>query len=159
MMRVKRKSESKQVFKNIKNGIKNMTIQVGWFDATYDNEEKTPVVQVAMIQEFGNPEKHIPPRPFMRPAKMEHEHEWGEFFAKAAKQVHKGRKTEEEVLNELGDRVIADIRASILKVWSPPLKEETLKRRRRRGNFSTKPLIDTKHMFDTLDKRIKKGDK
>ena len=71
----RRKSMSKDVFRRLKN-IQNATLQIGWFDARY--EDGTPVSTVAMIQEFGAPEKNIPPRPFMRPAKMEHAQEWKE---------------------------------------------------------------------------------
>ena len=147
----RRKSRSKDVFKRLKN-IQNATLNVGWFDAKY--EDGTPVSTVAMIQEFGAPEKNIPPRPFMRPAKMEHAQEWKELFQKGAKAIHKGSKTEEDVLNELGDRIIADIRSAIMDVHFPPLKEQTLKARRSKGNYSDKPLIDTQKMFDTLEKRV-----
>lgn len=143
----------------MKKGIKNATLQIGWFDAKYNDENETPVYKIAMIQEFGAPEKNIPPRPFLRPAKMKHAQEWKEYFQKGIKNIYKGTKREEEILEELGDRIIADIRASILEVYNPPLKEETLKRRKRRGNFSQKPLIDTKRMFDTLEKKIKMGEK
>lgn len=146
-----RKSNSKKVLKNLKN-IQNATLQVGWFDAKY--EDGTPVSLVAMVQEFGAPEKNIPPRPFMRPAKMEHAQEWKDQFAKAAKNLHKGRKTQEDILNELGDQIISDIRQAIMDVNFPPLEEQTLKARRRKGNYSEKPLIDTKRMFDTLDKKV-----
>lgn len=146
-----RKSKSKDVFRNIKN-IKNATLNVGWFDAKY--EDGTPVSLVAMVQEFGSPEKNIPPRPFLRPAKMEHAQEWKDQFEKSIKDVHKGRKTQEDALNELGDQIISDIRQAIMDVHFPALKEETLKARRRKGNYSDKPLIDTKRMFDTLEKRV-----
>lgn len=146
-----RKSKSKDVFKNLKK-IENASLQVGWFDAKY--EDGTPVSLVAMVQEFGAPEKNIPPRPFLRPAKMEHAQEWKDQFEKSAKNLHKGRKTEEDVLNELGDKIISDIRQSIMDVHFPPLKEQTLKARRRKGNYSDKPLMDTMKMFDTLEKRV-----
>ena len=146
-----RKSKSKDVFKNLKK-IENATLRIGWFDAKY--EDGTPVSLVAMVQEFGAPEKNIPPRPFMRPAKMEHAQEWKDQFAKAAKNLHKGRKSEEDIMNELGDQIISDIRQAIMDVHFPPLKEETLKARRRKGNYSDKPLIDTQRMFDTLDKKV-----
>lgn len=146
-----RRSRSRDVYRNLKN-IENATLNVGWFDAKY--EDGTPVSLVAMVQEFGSPEKNIPPRPFMRPAKMEHAQEWKEQFEKAAKNLHKGRKSEEDIMNELGDQIISDIRQSIVDVNFPPLKLETLKARRRKGNYSEKPLIDTKRMFDTLEKRV-----
>ena len=146
-----RKSKSKDVFKNLKK-IENATLQIGWFDAKY--EDGTPVSLVAMVHEFGAPEKNIPPRPFMRPAKMEHAQEWKDQFAKAAKNLHKGRKSEEDIMNKLGDQIISDIRQAIMDVHFPPLKEKTLKARRRKGNYSNKPLIDTQRMFDTLDKKV-----
>ena len=147
------RKRNKDVIKNLKK-LKNYKLTVGWFDATYENG--TPVQQVAMIQEFGAPEKGIPPRPFMRIAKIEHEQEWKETFKKEAKAVHKGHKTQEEVMNALGEKIVADIRQAIMDVYNPPLKEATLKARRRKGNYSEKPLIDTKHMFDTLKFEVKR---
>lgn len=149
--RCHRKGSSKEVFRNLRK-IENANLQIGWFDAKY--EDGTPVVQVAMIQEFGAPEKNIPPRPFMRPAKMEHAQDWKSQFEKAAKNLHKGRVKEEDILNDLGDTIISDIRKAIMDVYFPPLKEGTVKTRKRKGNYSEKPLIDTKRMFDTLDKKV-----
>ena len=111
-----RRSRSRDVYRNLKN-IENATLNVGWFDAKY--EDGTPVSLVAMVQEFGSPEKNIPPRPFMRPAKMEHAQEWKEQFEKAAKNLHKGRKSEEDIMNELGDQIISDIRQSIVDTSNP----------------------------------------
>lgn len=147
-----RKSK-KNVIKNLKK-LRNYKLTVGWFDATY--EDGTPVEQVAMIQEFGAPEKNIPPRPFMRTAKMEHEKEWKDQLAKAMKKVHTGRVNQEEALEELGDTIVKDIKQAIMDVTFPPLKPATIKNRRRKGNYSEKPLIDTKHMFDTLKFEVKR---
>ena len=141
------RKSNKDVIKNLKK-LKNYKLTVGWFDSKYENG--TPVQQVAMIQEFGSPEKNIPPRPFMRVAKMEHEKEWKEQMAKSMKGVHKGRKTEKQALDELGETVVKDIRQAIMDVYFPPLKDPTLKARRRKGNYSEKPLIDTQKMFDSL---------
>ena len=141
------RKSNKDVIKNLKK-LKNYKLTVGWFDAQY--EDGTPVQQVAMIQEFGSPEKGIPPRPFMRVAKMEHAKDWKEQMAKSMRGVHKGRKTEEQALDDLGDTIVKDVRQAIMDVYFPPLKEATLKARRRKGNYSEKPLIDTKKMFDSL---------
>lgn len=148
----KRKSK-KDVMKNLKK-LKNYKLTIGWFDAKY--EDGTPVEQVAMIQEFGAPERNISPRPFMRPAKMEHEQEWKEQLAKAMKKVHTGRVNQEEALEELGETIVKDIKQAIMNVTFPPLKADTIKNRRRKGNYSEKPLIDTKHMFDTLKFEVKR---
>lgn len=139
--------------KNLKK-LKNYKLTIGWFDAKY--EDGTPVEQVAMIQEFGAPERNISPRPFMRPAKMEHEQEWKEQLAKAMKKVHTGRVNQEEALEELGETIVKDIKQAIMNVTFPPLKADTIKNRRRKGNYSEKPLIDTKHMFDTLKFEVKR---
>ena len=148
----KRKSK-KVVMKNLKK-LKNYKLTIGWFDAKY--EDGTPVEQVAMIQEFGAPERNIPPRPFMRPAKMEHEQEWKEQLAKAMKKVHTGRVNQEEALEELGETIVKDIKQAIMNVTVPPLKADTIKNRRRKGNYSEKPLIDTRRMFDTLKFEVKR---
>lgn len=132
--------------------LKKFKLSVGWFDATY--EDGTPVSKVAMIQEFGAPEKNIPPRPFMRLANMEHNKEWADQMKQDMEMVHKGTAKQVDILNELGDTIIRDIRQSIMDVTTPPLKPNTIKNRQRKGNYSEKPLIDTKRMFDTLDKRV-----
>jgi len=149
-LKYKRKS-NKLPTKRLKN-LKEFSLSIGWFDAKYENG--TPVAQVAMIQEFGLPEKNIPPRPFMRIAKLDHGNEWDRQMADDMKLVHKGRATQEGVLNELGKTIIRDIKQAIMNVVYPPLKEETLKNRRRKGNYSDKPLIDTKRMFDSLTFKV-----
>ncbi len=147
------RKKNKDAIKNLKK-LKNYKLTVGWFDATYENG--TPVEQVAMIHEFGAPERNIPPRPFMRPAKMEHEQEWKDQLAKAMKKVHTGRVNQEDALEELGDTIVKDIKQAIMNVTFPPLKADTIKNRRRKGNYSEKPLIDTKRMFDTLKFEVKR---
>ena len=62
------KREVSNVTKNLKN-LKSGYVDVGWFpSARYNDEKSTPVASVAEENEYGNPAKNIPARPFLRPA-------------------------------------------------------------------------------------------
>lgn len=170
-------------WKNLEDKIKQkMALKVGWFpNAKYRGDgEKTknvPVAMVAVVQEFG--EGNVPPRPFMRPAAINHSEEWAQKFAR---DIKNGQL--KYALNNLGFMVEGDIRKEISNVWVPQLKRETIYARLRkhgwfnRDKFSArqrknhhkkldkmvgsqegiaKPLIDTGYMIASVTHEVDNG--
>jgi hypothetical protein len=154
----------------------NPEVHVGFLEnATYPNG--TPVAMVAAIQEFGAPKVGIPPRPFMRNAVAAHKAEWPKAAADLLKatdyDVHK-------TLELVGEGIKGQIQQSISDLMEPPLGPVTLMlrmmrignvnapvtfamvreaRRRvaageRASGVSTKPLIDTGHLFASVDYEV-----
>ena len=124
--------------------MQNAESKVGWLESDkYPNG--TPVAYVAAIQEFGDPSHNIPPRSFMRSTAKEKETEWKEILFRKSKSVVKGALSIPDLMEIIGSVAAGDIRKTISEITSPPLKASTIKRK----GFD-KPLVDTRHMIDTL---------
>ena len=103
----------------------NVSLQVGWFEsAKYDDD--TPVAQVAAQNEFGNPQRGIPPRPFFRPTIAAESDNWKKLAGKGARAVFAGNETATSVMEKLGLLSSGQIRETISKVSSPPLSPVTI---------------------------------
>jgi hypothetical protein len=146
------KSANPKAFETLTNRLKELAsfqTKVGWFeDSKYENG--TPVAYVAAIQELGFPAGKIPPRPFMRPTVIEQKNAWSEATKVVAARVLAGKMTAQQAMDTLGGIAEGDVLKKIKSITTPPLKPSTLRARRARGNNSTKPLVDTTLMVDTL---------
>lgn len=151
--------------------LNKLEARAGWLE-TAKYEDGTPVAYVASIQEFGH--GPIPPRPFIRPTVEAKQAEW---TAKTAKLL-KSATSAKAVMDVMGAVVAGDFREAIAAVVDPPLSPLTLlarKHRKKTGSkvsggkqlgqiwekatkdgppdvsgVSTKPLLDTRIMLNTL---------
>ena len=135
--------------------------KVGWFEnSKYADKDSTPVAAVAAQNEYGNPNKHIPARPFMRPTIYAKQNEWSKIAENGSKSILKGDNTIYDVLQLLGLKAAGDIKRTISKLTEPPLSPKTIAARlSRRQDQSTiglltKPLIDTGIMLNTLTNSV-----
>ncbi len=155
-MEIKRVSGSINLALNIEHLGKKIG-KVGWFqNSKYNDKDSTPVAAVAAQNEFGNPNKHIPARPFMRPTIAENEQEWRQLFADGSRSVLKGNNTITDVLDLVGKQAVGQIKRTISRVTEPPLSPRTIQARLSRKfdqktiGLLTKPLIDTGIMLNTV---------
>ena len=121
---------------------------------------------MAICNEFGT--SKAPARPFVRPAIAEHGDRWLLHFAKGVKQALDGQiASVNTTLHLLGAEIVAGLKDSIMRVWSPPLSPRTVAARRskwnnaRNGSYQAalyKPLVDTKHMIESVEWRVKGGE-
>ena len=125
------------------------TTKVGWFE-TAKYPDGTSVAYVAQILELGYAPKNIPPFAMLRQTIDMNEEEWSKFFNGVATKIIQGRMTLNQAMEALGLLVAGDVRKTISQITSPALKETTLELRRRRGNTSTKPLVDSGLMLATV---------
>lgn len=132
--------------------------KVGWFEnARY--EDGTPVALVAVVQEHGSTKRGIPARPFMRTTQQEKAQVWKEDARRLAAAVAAGQMPPDALMEGLTQKAEGDVRQSISRVLSPPLSERTIAARARRhskGKASSKPLVDTGYMLNTLTSQVKK---
>lgn len=135
--------------------------KVGWVESHKYPETTTEVAYVATIQEFGSPEKNIPPRPFMRPAVIENSDNWKNLAAQGARAILSNNSTAENVMLAITQSAKNSISKNIATLVSPELKPSTIHARRSRGKDSikprtqsVKPLEDTGLMSTTLDLRV-----
>jgi hypothetical protein len=165
------KNQLTQAGKNLIQAIKHLedkSVKVGWFEKS-EYANGTKVALVAAQNEYGNPRKRIPARPFMRPTVMEYQNQWKKLVEDGSKKVIKGSLNLNQVLDLLGFSAESDIKKTIKKIYYPALAEKTvLNRINRNKNLSskkgrlseqnignvTKPLIDTGIMFNTITHEV-----
>jgi hypothetical protein len=143
-------------------GLSDKVARVGFFPSS-KYEDGTPVAYVAAIQEFGSPTEGIPPRSFMRTTAEAQRGAWQSTARQGARAVTKGNATGMQVLDVLGQQAAGDIRKSISRIASPPLKQATIDARlRKRADKTTlgkldKPLVDTGTLLNAVTSEV--GDK
>ena len=167
-IRIVESAESKKLFLAIKE-LKDKGVKVGWVERQQYQGKKITVAAVAAQNEFGNPSKNIPARPFMRPTVISKRNFWRKQVEFGASQILLNNTTIDEVLNKLGQDASADVKRTITRVYYPALAESTILARirrnaqlsKRRSRFErkhvgniTKPLIDTGEMYNTLTYQI-----
>jgi HK97 gp10 family phage protein len=107
--------------------------------------------QLASIHEFGL--GHVPARPFLRPAFMQHKDEYLKLLAEAYKRALEKNSPEEfkRVLRLIGQRMAADIKKFVTAGPSipPPLAEATIARKK-----SSRALVDTGTMIRAVDYEV-----
>jgi len=153
--------------------------KAGWFESN-KYEDGTPVAYIASIQEIGCPERSIPPRPFMRPTIAEKKADWASIAELGAKAILKGDVTAENVMGQLADSAVGDVKKTISSIHTPVLSPITIELRAMKKNgekitgatvgvasakvasegyktpqgVSIKPLIDSGILFDTMMSKV-----
>jgi len=112
------------------------------------------VAQLGAIHEFGAPGAGIPERSFMRTAVDEGRSKLNKLVDKLAKMVVDGDANEEKALGILGETVKNMMKAKIRSGLKPPNSPATI---RRKG--SSKPLIDTGQLINSINWEVMKGGK
>ena len=151
--------DNPKALENIAKVLQPGMVKIGWFpSARYDDEKSTPV-------EYGNPNKNIPARPFIRPAIAHNQKKWQDIGQRGLKAVLAKKSTVTAVLDMIGIAAVGDVQHSISLVYSPPLKRATIEarlaRRTHKGRLTrnqaagiSKPLIDTGHMQATVSYEV-----
>ena len=114
--------------RNLRVGIadmENIALSVGWFESDrYDDD--TPVAAIAAQNEFGNPNKSIPPRPFFRPTISENRSDWARLAGQGARAVMLGNETGDSVAEKMGQLISGQVREKIGALKEPELSPITL---------------------------------
>lgn len=131
------------------------TIQAGFFpEAAY--ADGTPVAYVAAIQEYGSPEAGIPARPFMRSTVAEQKKQWGDDLARGVKAAFRGAIEADDVFEQVGGVMAADIQETIASIETPPLSPITVMLRGMRRNDTG--LVVTGATVGEAARRVAAGD-
>lgn len=133
----------------------DLLLRVGFLEgATHTTKgeggELVPVAQVAAWNEWGDPKRGRPPRPFFRQMVAEKRGKWPVSMAKLLK-LNQGNLHHTMVM--MGEGIAGQLRQSINEFEDPPLKESTVKAK----GFS-KPLIDTAEMLRAVDFQVLEGE-
>lgn len=114
------------------------------------------VASNAVKQEFGVMSKQQPPRPFMRPAIRVINNKAPQVVADLSVMAFESGMSMSDVFTNLGLLAVSDVVRSIESVNSPELAPRTIEARKKRGNFSVKPLEDTLKMKNSVDFEVSK---
>ena len=160
-----------------RNVSKASTVEVGFLEnATYP--DGTLVAKVAAIQEYGAPNASIPPRPYFRGMIKKESPHWPKDVAALLKQHDYDGAM---VLANMGAEIKGELQESIVDTFEPPLSAVTLMLRQMRAEdpnlvvtgktvgeaaarlargevpsgVSTKPLVDSGHLLNSIDFRVK----
>ena len=166
-----RTREGQNFFKAIESMSRDKEEMVGtgfWADQKkkLDEEKNYPMSTIAYINEFGTKGTgetssdfgaDIPPRPFMRPAFRTSKKVMKAFiYLKTKEGLRNGKIDLEKIFTDSSIWLVGDIRSKIQKLRSPKLAPYTIEKRRKRGNKSRKPLIDTGQMINSIETRTLK---
>ena len=137
-------------------------VEVGIFEnSKYD--DGTPVALVGAVHEYGNPD--VPARSFMRSTSEMRKGYWARAMAALLRSSH-GEIIAS--LDAVGDIAAKDMQHTIEQVIPPPLQDETVEGKIRRGNNNTTvdtkrnkgvsrpelPLVDTGTMQEAISHRV-----
>lgn len=96
--------------------------RVGFLEGSTESDG-TSLPMVAAIQEFGAPAVGIPPRPYFRGMVKQHKGEWGGELGKVLPAVDYDAMA---ALGRMGERIVGELRQSIVDLSDPPLSEVTV---------------------------------
>ena len=135
--------------KNMSKKLDKMKVQAGFFSSA-KYEDGTSVAEVAMINNYGVPQRGQPPRRFMDNA-LKKASEWKKTFDFMVQKDFSRGGDFKTSFSTLGSVVQGDIKTSIKEFTSPALAQSTIDKK----GFS-KPLIDTGYMLDSVNYEVSK---
>lgn len=155
-MSVQRTSNSDAIRQRLRD-LQRKQVEVGFFE-TVRYPDGTPVAYVAAIQEFGSPDNNIPARPFFRPTIAAQQAAWRENMREAVAAIVRGDMPLTSALTQVGLVAAGNISEGITRVTTPALSDATIYSRQHRTNkqrnMSTKPLIDTGLMLQSVTAQV-----
>lgn len=136
-------------------------VRVGWGEnQQYPTGES--VAMVATQNEFGNPSKHIPPRPFFRPTIDREREKLLKLLERGAKRTLRGDQTAEDAFDFVGQYLSGQVKWSIHNLRFTALAvrtvENRLKGKTQGRSVSLKiatPLIHTAYMVNSIMVEVK----
>lgn len=110
--------------------------------------DATTVAEVAFANEYGDPARKRPPRPFFRNMIAEKSPTWGKSLAGVLKA---NDLDVDKSMALMGEGIRGQLQESIRTLTTPALAESTIK-----AKGFDKPLIDTAHMLMSTDYEVVK---
>lgn len=124
-------------------------VSVGFFAGTRNNEGKS-IPNIARKNEYGDPSKRVPARPFMAITVSRAEGAMLAAMARIARDVVRGGLEATTALNRLGRSFATAIRTTILSNVPPPNTPRTVALK-----GSSRTLIDTGQMLRAVTYRLR----
>lgn len=111
-------------------------------------------VEIAVTQEFGTRDGHVPPRSFVLAPFKANRSRYMQRLKSFATRLLLGKVSLDKVLSLIGQQMAADMKARIKEGISPPNAESTIKKKK-----STKPLVDTGQLLTSITYSVARREK
>lgn len=139
-------------------------VGVGWWGDQTHNLTGASLSSIAYLQEYGGitvdeegEKAFIPPRPFLSPTYHSKRNEWAKKMASGIRdEIKSGEGDSIKAIKKVAEDAKSDIVQKIESIHNPPLAPLTIHLRKKRGNHSRKPLIDTGQFVKSVEARILK---
>lgn len=130
-------------------------VKVGVLGSSASTSPSLTNAELAAIHEFGAPAAGIPSRPFLRSTFDAKKDAWNSLMARLVAKVVAGRLSVTDALEIVGQRAAGDVRNRITAGTNfVPNKAATI---RRKG--SSKPLIDSARLLQSISHQVQEGSK
>lgn len=125
-------------------------VHVGYF-GNERHAGKRPITMgnLAGIHEHGT--RHTPKRPFIAPALKKNRGKYLRLAGKSFVPIVRGRQTTSQMWHYLGQEAVKDVQQYMVTATFTPLSPKTIKQK-----GSSKPLIDTGQLRQSITYRVKK---
>lgn len=146
------------VIKNV-TALSSKSLVVGVLqDAGKAEDGETDLVDVAVWNEYGTRDGHIPARPFLSIATDENKVKWQKLAEGAATSVIDRKMPVDQALEIIGNQMAGDVQMVIGdKSKLKPNKPATIRAKSKNGKIGDSPLIDTGRLRQSIHFDIRKG--
>lgn len=131
--------------------LRGLGVVVGVTAKTNGRSGEFSNAELAAIHEFGSPAHNIPERSFLRKPLISNAAVIANLAKNAVGKFITGQITAEAALGALGEEAKNISRVAITEGITPTLKPATIKRKK-----STKPLIDTGQLLNSITYEVRK---
>lgn len=126
-------------------------------DGSRNNSSTITNVEIGTIHEFGAPEAGIRERSFLRAGIDENQSELNTMTDKLLGQIVDGKESVSRALGLIGQKAVAVIKNRIADGIAPDLKQKTIDNRKRQfGKSSSKPLVATGQLVNSITYEVRK---
>lgn len=140
----------KRIKKNLAELAREPAVAIGILAEEAPREDgKLTNVDIGTFHEFGT--EHVPQRSFIRGTVDAKRAEINKFVSDQLGRVIEGKETVDTSLAKVGEKVRAEIKGRIRAGIQPQLKPATIK-----GKGSSKPLVDTGQLLNSITYEVRK---
>jgi hypothetical protein len=140
-------------------------VEMGFPEEQFGTQQKPPpgqtptgtltVGQIAVINEFGTDDDHVPERSFLRSTFDVMKPKWLRLTDKYRNAIMEGKMTVMKALELIGLVQVSDVRLKVKARIPPPNAPSTIKQKTVNGKIGDVPLIDSGQMInETLTHKV-----
>lgn len=132
--------------------LKGLSKHLTFTDIGIIDTDDPEIAKRARAHEFGN--ERVPERSFLRSTVKKNGEKYAQLAAKISKKIVDGESAE-RAMQYLGDVIAADVKETLIRGVSPPLKDATVKQKKRAGYARpATPVYATGETYEAIGRRV-----